>query len=72
MNATYGTNFNDYKQLGLSKLKERAKLVRENKDFANKVSLILEDDIREKEDLEKRNINTKILDKIIENLRPQS
>lgn len=52
MNATYGINFKDYKQLGLPKLKERAKLIRENKDFANKVSLILEDDIREKQDLD--------------------
>ena len=52
MNATYGTNFDVYKQLGLTKLKERAKLIRENKDFANKVSSILEDDIREKQDLD--------------------
>ena len=52
MNATYGINFDSYKQLGLAKLKERAKLIRENKDFANKVSLILEDDIREKQDLD--------------------
>jgi len=52
MNATYGINFDAYKELGLSKLKERAKLIRENKDFANKVSLILEDDIREKQELD--------------------
>jgi len=52
MNATYGTNFDNYKQLGLSKLKERAKLIRENKDFANRVNSILEDDIREKQDLD--------------------
>ena len=52
MNATYGINFKDYKQLGLPKLKERAKLIRENKDFANQVSSILEDDIREKQDLD--------------------
>jgi len=52
MNATYGTNFDVYKQLGLPKLKERAKLIRENKDFADKVSSILEDDIREKQDLD--------------------
>ena len=52
MNATYGTNFDNYKQLGLSKLKERAKLIRENKDFANKVSSILEEDIREKQELD--------------------
>ena len=52
MNASYGTNFNNYKPLGLKKLKERAKLIRENKDFVNKVSLILEDDIREKQELD--------------------
>ena len=52
MNATYGTNFDEYKQLGLQKLKERAKLIRENKDFANKVSSILEDDIKQKQDLD--------------------
>jgi len=52
MNASYGINFDNYKQLGLSKLKERAKLIRENKDFANKVSSILEDDIREKQELD--------------------
>ena len=52
MNASYGTNFDNYKQLGIKKLKERAKLIRENKDFANKVGLILEDDIREKQELD--------------------
>ena len=52
MNASYGANFDNYKKLGLHKLKERAKLVRRNKEFANKVSSILEDDIREKQDLD--------------------
>ena len=52
MNPSYGVNFDNYKQLGISKLKQRAKLIRENKDFANKVSLILEDDIREKQELD--------------------
>ena len=52
MNASYGINFDNYKQLGLSKLRERAELIRENKDFANKVSSILEDDIREKQELD--------------------
>ena len=37
MNSSYGMNFDNYKQLGLSKLQERAKLIKENKDFANKV-----------------------------------
>ena len=52
MNASYGVNFDNYKQLGISKLKQRAKLIRENKNFANKVSSILEDDAREKQDLD--------------------
>ena len=52
MNPSYGVNFDHYKQLGISQLKRRAKLIRENKDFANKVSLILEDDIREKQELD--------------------
>jgi len=52
MNASYGANFDNYKQLGIQKLKERAKLIRENKDFSNRVSLILQDDIREKEELD--------------------
>ena len=52
MNANYGVNFDVYKQVGLYKLKERAKLIRENKDFINRVSSILEDDIREKQDLD--------------------
>ena len=52
MNSSYGMNFDNYKQLGTSKLKERAKLVRENKDFANKVSTILDNETREKQDLD--------------------
>ena len=52
MNPSYGVNFDNYKQLGISQLKRRAKLIRENKDFANKVSLILEEDIREKQELD--------------------
>ena len=52
MNASYGANFDNYKKLGLHKLKERAKSIRNNKEFANKVSSILEDDIREKQELD--------------------
>jgi len=52
MNASYGINFDSYKQLGLPKLKERAKMIRENKDFARKVNSILEDDVREKQELD--------------------
>ena len=52
MNASYGTNFEKYKQLGLKKLNERAKLIHENKEFAVKVNLILEDDIKDKNELD--------------------
>ena len=52
MNASYGTNFDSYKQLGVKKLKERAKLIRENKNFVDKVSSILADDINEKQEMD--------------------
>ena len=52
MNSSYGINFDSYKQLGLTKLKERAKLIRENKDFINKVSSVLDDEAREKQDFD--------------------
>ncbi|MDC0205302.1 exonuclease domain-containing protein [Pelagibacteraceae bacterium] len=50
MNASYAMNFDNYKNLGLPKLKQRAKLIRENKEFSEKVSAILDDDARERED----------------------
>ena len=52
MNSSYGMNFDNYKQLGLPKLKERAKLVRENKDFANKISKVLDNEASERKDLD--------------------
>ena len=52
MNPSYGMNFNSYKQLGIKKLKERAKLIRENKNFSEKVSRILDEDAREKQELD--------------------
>ena len=52
MNPSYGMNFDNYKQLGIKKLKERAKLVRENKEFAKKVATILDDDTRERQELD--------------------
>ena len=52
MNASYGMNFDNYKQLGIKKLKQRAKMIRENKEFAKKVSTILDDDAREKQELD--------------------
>ena len=52
MNANYGMNFDAYKQLGIKKLKERAKLVRENQEFIKKVATILDEDAREKQELD--------------------
>ena len=52
MNPSYGINFDNYKQLGVQKLKYRAKLVRENKEFSKKVSTILDDEAREKTELD--------------------
>ena len=52
MNSSYGMNFDNYKQLGVKKLKERAKLIRENKNFSEKVSRILDEDARQKQELD--------------------
>ena len=52
MNPSYGMNFDSYKQIGIKKLSERAKLVRENKEFAKKVALILDEDARERKELD--------------------
>ena len=52
MNSSYGINFDNYKQLGIKKLQQRSKLIRENKEFAKKVATILDDEAREKSELE--------------------
>ena len=52
MNSSYGMNFDRYKQLGLPELLKRAKLIKENKDFANKVSSVLDEEAREKKDFD--------------------
>ena len=52
MNPSYGMNFDNYKQLGIKKLKERAKLIRENKEFIKKVANILDEDARERKELD--------------------
>ena len=52
MNSSYGINFDKYKQLGLAKIQERAKLIKNNKDFANKVASFYDDEAREKQDFD--------------------
>ena len=52
MNPSYGMNFDNYKQLGMDKLRERAKSIRQNKEFAKKVEIILDDEARERQQLD--------------------
>ena len=49
MNPSYGNEFDEYKMLGTAKLLARAKLIKDNKKFAEKISLILQDEVDEKE-----------------------
>jgi exodeoxyribonuclease-1 len=49
MNPSYGNEFAEYKMLGAEKLAARAKLIKDNKKFAEKISLILQDEAEEKE-----------------------
>jgi len=49
MNPLYGEKFDEYKIIGSSKLQERAKLIRENNEFAEKVSTIKRLESEEKE-----------------------
>ena len=49
MNPSYGKMFDEYKIIGIEKLKERANLVKENKEFAEKVTSIKQLEIEEKE-----------------------
>jgi len=51
MNPSYGMNFDSYKQLGIKKLRERARLIKENKEFSKKVESILDEEAREKAEL---------------------
>ena len=37
MNPIYGNKFDEYKMIGEAKLQARAKLVKENKEFAEKI-----------------------------------
>ncbi len=52
MNPSYGVNFDNYKQLGIKKLEERAQLIRKNKDFAKKIARLLDEDASERKDLD--------------------
>ena len=49
MNPSYGDKFDEYKAIGINKLQARAKLVKENKEFAEKIISIKRLEIEEKE-----------------------
>ena len=49
MNPTYGNEFDEYKMLGGEKLAARAKMIKDNTKFAEKISQILQDEAEEKE-----------------------
>ncbi|OUV60651.1 MAG: exodeoxyribonuclease I [Candidatus Pelagibacter sp. TMED128] len=49
MNPSYGDKFDEYKMIGITKLQARAKLVRENKEFSEKIISIKRLEIEEKE-----------------------
>ena len=44
-----GDKFDEYKMIGLAKLQARAKLVKENKEFAEKIISIKRSEVEEKE-----------------------
>ena len=49
MNPSYGDHFDEYKVIGSSVLKERAKLIKESRDFADKISTIKRHEFEEKD-----------------------
>ena len=49
MNPSYGDKFDEYKIIGTAKLQARAELVRENKEFAEKITSIKLSEAEEKE-----------------------
>ena len=49
MNPSYGNEFEEYKMIGAEKISARAKLIKDHKQFAEKISLILQDEAEEKE-----------------------
>ena len=51
MNPIYGDKFDEYKMIGISKLEKRAKLVKNNKEFAEKILSIKRSETEEKEQI---------------------
>ena len=49
MNPSYGDKFDEYKLIGTKKLEERAKIIKNNKSFAEKISSIKRSEVDDKE-----------------------
>jgi len=49
MNPSYGNEFDEYKIIGAEKLAARAKMIKDNAKFSEKISHILQDEAEEKE-----------------------
>ena len=52
MNSSYGMSFDGYKKIGMQKLNERAQLIRENEDFADRIRSHLDEEASEKKDFD--------------------
>ena len=48
MNPSYIDHFEEYKMIGIRKLKDRAEIIKKNKKFAQKVEVILRDEAQDK------------------------
>ena len=49
MNPNYANSLSDYKTLGVEKLRERANKIKSNKEFAEKVQIVLREEVEEKQ-----------------------
>ena len=61
----YFSSLNDYKDLGIEEISERAKLVKENQEFCNKVFEILTERVREKQQSSSQDENDYFPEKFI-------
>ena len=48
MNPSYIDHFEEYKMIGINKLRERAEIIKRDKKFAEKVEIILRDEVQDK------------------------
>ena len=60
LDSSYGLKTDLYKELGLNKLTERANLIKENKEFAKKVSLALGEIAQKKQDKKKDKVTEEL------------